>query len=166
MLSSTEYLPYLIKDYEYWGLFLNKKQVPYLGRTYAWWKDRTPGEGEGMRPSDLPQEALRELHHTIFDDMLDVCHALGHMTDPYGPLFRLNMACLANEPVHNHHMHWHFVPRFKHPLYFEPLSRRFEDTEFFAHYAKPPAGERIMPEAALQTVRRTMAGAVGGIMQP
>lgn len=163
MESAPAYLPYRIKEYPHWTLFLNKKQMPYLGRCYAWWKDRTEGEGESMRPSDLPPEALFELTHTVFEDVIDACRALGHDTDRYGPLFRLNMAYLANEPVHNHHMHWHFVPRFKEQVFFEPAGRTFTDTEFFANYAKPPAGERVVPEDALRKIRFAMAKAIGGI---
>lgn len=162
MLMSTEYAPYLIKEYRHWSLFLHRKQMPYLGRCYAWWKDTAHGEGEGLRPSDLSPEALVEVMRTVFEDVVDACHALGHSTDEYGARFRLNMAYFANEREHRHHLHWHFVPRFGEPLRFEPLGRLFCDTEFHANYAKPPGGERVLPEDQLQTVRAMMAKAIGG----
>lgn len=167
MLTAPAYAPYLIKEYPHWLLFLNKKQAPYLGRCYAWWKDREPGEGEGMRPSALPPEALVELHHRIFDDVLDACRALGHDTDAYGKSFLLNMAYLANEGhLHAHHMHWHFVPRFTRPLHLPRIGVRVEDTGWGSHYARAVQDEHELGESRLRYIRAVMAKAISGIADP
>jgi hypothetical protein len=165
MLSGTAYQPYLIKEYPYWSLFLHTKQSPYVGRCYAWWKDRKPGEGEGMQAGLLPKEARGWLFDCIFWEVVRACKTLGYSTDQYGPGFLLNMACLANEGhLHNHHMHWHFIPRSPHPIILKETNLRFEDAEWGKQYAKPIFGEYGLAEPHLQYIRRTMAEAVGGVL--
>lgn len=165
MLSSPEYLPYLIKDYKYWELFIHDLQVPYLGRAIAWWKDRSPGEGEGMRPSDLPPEALLELNHTIFEDLLDAYRSLGYKVDPYKEHFLLNMDYLANNLGHNHHLHWHFVPRSRDIIFFEKRPTLTIHNENWGFNWSPYQTEPPSPEKN-EAVRNLMAKAIGGIVRP
>lgn len=102
--------PLIIKKYRFWDLLLSEKQR-YLGRTYIWWRDRSPGEGENMALDELPDEALLEVKK-IWRDVVRCCRMLGYTTEPYGQNFRLNTAYLANESQHHKgHMHIHFYPR-------------------------------------------------------
>lgn len=162
MLSAEKYQPYIIKDYIDWTLFLHEKQFPYIGRCYAWWKDSSPHEGELMRPSDLGRDELLELNNTIFDEVVDACAALGYQVEPYGDKFLLNMSYLANMPEHNHHMHWHFVPRTSIPIVLAGLNLRTEDVEWGKHYAKPPLGEEALAHEKLLAIRQLMANTIGG----
>lgn len=163
MADDPKYLPYIIKEYTHWTLFLHKKQNPYVGRCYAWWKkDDSQGQGENMRPSDLSRQAVFELNQTVFDEVVDACRALGHQVDPYGENFLLNMAYLANLAEHKHYMHWHFVPRFKEPLAVGKIGLLTADHEWGQHYAKPALGEYELDEEKLRFIRLTMAKAIGG----
>ncbi len=165
MLSAKEYQPYIIKEYPHWTLFLHQKQSPYVGRCYAWWKDKKLGEGEGMQAGLLPKVARNWLFDGIFWDVVRACKALGYSTGQYGPGFLLNMACLANEGhLHNHHMHWHFIPRSPHPIILKEIDLRCEDVEWGKQYAKPRLGEHTLAEAQLQHIRRLMAEVVGGVV--
>lgn len=162
MADDPKYSPYIIKEYTHWKLFLNKKQYPYVGRCYAWWKKaNSPGQGENMLPSDLSRQAWLELL-TIFDEVVDGCRELGHQVDPYGEAFRLNMGYYANLPEHNGYMHWHFVPRFKQPLVLEAINLRADDFEWGGHYARPKLGEHELDEEKLQSIRLMMARAIHG----
>lgn len=160
MLTAPEYQGYVLKDYPFWTLFLHKKQWPYVGRCYAWWKDRKPGEGEGMPPGLIPKPARGWLFDQIFWEVARACGALGYTTSPYGERFLLNMCCLMNEPVHNHHMHWHFIPRSAHSIVLEAIDLRCEDTEWGRNYAKPPLGEQELDEPRLQHIRTRMIDAL------
>lgn len=165
MLSAKEYQPYIIKEYPYWTLFLHQKQSPYVGRCYAWWKDRKLDEGEGMQAGLLPKGARNWLFDCIFWEVTRACKALGYSTDQYGPGFLLNMAYLANEGhLHNHHMHWHFIPRSPHPIILKEIDLRCEDAEWGKQYAKPRLGEHTLAESQLQHIRRLMAEVVGGVV--
>lgn len=162
MPDDPQYLPYIIKQYTHWTLFLHKKQNPYIGRCYAWWKKGdSPGQGEHMRPSDLSRQAWFELL-TVFDEVVDGCRELGHRVDPYDEAFKLNMAYLANSPEHNGYMHWHFVPRFKQPLVIKKIDLLVADREWEKNYAKPALGEHELDEEKLQFIRLTMAKAIHG----
>lgn len=110
MEVGPQYKPLTVRSYRFWDLLLSDKQR-YLGRTYIWWKDRSPGDGENMALDDLPDEALLEVKK-IWRDVVRCCRMLGYQTEPYGQNFRLNTAYLANERQHhNGHMHIHFYPR-------------------------------------------------------
>ncbi len=161
-----EFEPYIIKKYPSgnWALVLNPKQVPYVGRCVAWWLDHCPGEGERMTPHDLPRAERDELFEEIWGDAVKACQALGYNTEPYGKDFLLNMAYLANEEGHNHHMHWHFVPRTRVPLRVEALlGQIFEDIAWGQNYASIRQRPLDGPDEAL-IIRDTMAEAIGGIV--
>ena len=166
MQSSPEYLPYVIKDYPFWTLFLHKKQNPYVGRCYAWFKDKKPGDGEGMQAGAMSKEARGWLFDLIYWEVSIACFALGYSTNRYGPEFLLNMCYLANMPEHNHHMHWHFIPRSAHPIVLEQIDLRVQDFEWGRNYAKPALGEHELDEERLQFIRARMATAIGGVIRP
>ena len=155
--------PYVIKEYIGWTLVLNLKQVPYVGRSYAWWRDNSPGEGERMSPMEIPRAERDELFDTIFPDVVLACGALGYKTQHYGKDFLLNMAYLANEEGHRHHIHWHFIPRSIRPVRVEALlGRTFDDHAWGNNYSTVKQGELDGPDEAL-IIRDTMALAIGGI---
>jgi hypothetical protein len=143
MQVSEEYTPYTVREYEFWTLFLHPKQLPYLGRCYAWWKDREAHEGERMPFVRVPVPALEELQR-ISLHVTQACEALGYQTVPYGENFLLNIAYLANEAGHNHHMHVHFVPRTKIEFGVLGINRRINDREWGKNYAKPAVGEHSL----------------------
>ncbi len=164
MLTSPQYAPYIIWDYFFWTLFLNTKQQPYVGRCYAWWKDRTPNEGEGMRLADLDTDAFEELQ-LIEDHVMTAYGALGHLTEPYAQNFLLNASYLANEGhLHNHHFHIHFVPRFRQPLMLSPIGLEVKDELWGRNYANPPGGEKELSEIKLQYIRLVMADAIKAVV--
>lgn len=163
MKADDRYAHLRIKEYTYWDLYLNEKQLPYLGRSYAWWKDRFPSEGEGRPLSQLPIPALEEVFVTIFNDVCRGLHALGYPTTEYGTAFLLNTCYLANELVHNHHMHVHFIPR---STAIVSVHDRVADTHIFSsntdwgrNYSQPK-GLPQPPPAKLEIVRNTMAEAI------
>ena len=159
MLLGDPYLPYVITEYKFWKLVLNEKQLPYLGRCYAWWKDREPGEGENMSFDELPNKALIELKQ-IAHELKSVYFALGYTVDPYGDYFRLNGPLfLANEAEHHRgHMHMHFVPRTG-----ISFTTRFGitvvDPNWGKNYANPQ-GEAKLPHHTLIRIAEEMARAL------
>lgn len=154
MKLSQQYRPLIIKEFSYWTLVLNEKQQ-YLGRCYAWWRDNCPAEGERLRPSELPPDALLELNRTIFADVERACQALGYATEPYGKEFLLNTCYLANLPGHNHHMHWHFIPRTAKPIILEEIDFRSTDHRWGDNY-RQELQVPLAPEK-LEYIRNRMA---------
>lgn len=165
MQLSTKSYPNVLKEYGYWTLVLHERQLPHVGRCFAWWKDREPHEGEGLAPPSLPTAALVELHNTIYLDVEKACGALGHqITRPntVGPeTFRLNLACLANGLDHGNHMHWHFIPRFKNPLVLPKLGIVAEDHLWGSHYESSLAKHRALNDDAMFEVKRIIIEAIG-----
>ncbi len=157
MKLGEAYKPLIIKEYPHWTLVLNEKQWPYVGRCYAWWKGKGPGDGEGLQPGSIPKPALGWLFSTIYWEVMVACRALGYSTHQYGPKFLLNMCYLANLPGHNHHMHWHFIPRSAHPIVLPEIDLRCEDREWGLNYAKPTLGEHTLEPAKLGHIRKIMA---------
>lgn len=161
MKTAPQYEPLIIKDYGCWTLFLSQKQEPYVGRCYAWYRDRTPGEGEGMRFSEIPDKALLDLKQ-IARDIERAWEALGHDTSSRHE-FLDNVSKLGNEAVHNHHMHIHFVPRFKKPVGVEALlGRPFEDLVWGQNPASIRQFSWPLDDYLLLAVRDTMAAAIDG----
>jgi diadenosine tetraphosphate (Ap4A) HIT family hydrolase len=159
MQLGEEYKQYIIKEYIYWTLVLNEKQIPYLGRSYAWLKSRLRHYGENMRLSELPKEALFELIYTIEPDVVLACNALGYKTDPYGQDFLLNTDYLANLHAHNHHMHVHFVPRHSGILYPEPdIGTNFVDKLWGANWSS--AKQKILEPPKLKIICGSMANSI------
>ncbi len=159
MKLGPQYKALVIKEYPNWTLVLNEKQWPYLGRCYAWWKDNSPAEGERMQPSELPQDALVELNHTIFNDVGRACEALDYTTRPYGDKFLLNVAYLANLSGHRHHMHWHFIPRSAHPLALPEIRYASADIRWGDNYEQPKEAPQLSAEE-LEYIRKRMADTI------
>jgi diadenosine tetraphosphate (Ap4A) HIT family hydrolase len=151
MEVADEYKPNLIKKYHFWDLFLNPKQR-YLGRSYIWWRGKSPTDGENMRYDALPAEALIETQQ-VWRDVVRYCRMLGYTTEPYGEHFKLNTSYLANEKMHNGHMHFHFVPRTSTNFYCEPVGVETMDEEFKKMYISS-SDDRILGEPVMQTLRR------------
>ena len=136
MEVSDKYKSNIIKEYKFWTLFINVKQVPHTGRCYIWWKDRTPHEGEGLSLADLPLEALVEFQQ-IFAEVTTMCGALGYSIDQYGPEFLLNTCYLANEGhIHHQHMHIHFIPRALHSFVVPKTDIQVVDPVWGANYER------------------------------
>ena len=151
MKVGDAYAKNLIKQYHFWDLFVSPKQR-YLGRMYAWWRDRSEGEGENMAFDEIPDEALLELKR-IWRDTVRCCRMLGYKTDPYGPSFKLNTSYLANERQHhNGHMHIHFYPRTAENF----VSPALGVTTMDENFEKPPlsGGDRYLEEEEMATLRR------------
>ena len=147
MKISTKYSAYIIKEYTWWTLVLNEKQLPYLGRCYAWWKDRTLGEGENMPFHHLPDDAVLELKK-ISSELSDALWSIGYQTTLPGEQFLLNMAYLANQPEHNHHMHVHFIPRTSIPVKHFGLTA--DDPNWGKNYANPPGEAEVSRNKLMQ----------------
>ena len=161
MEIGSKYRQLVITEYPRWWLVLHEKQHPYIGRCYAWWKDTYSGEGEGMSLDHLAPRDLVEVFHRIHRDVLIGCKALGHCTNALGTDFLLNVDYLANMEEHNHHMHIHFVPRFKGPVEVDALlGRRFEDLMWGKNWAR--VRDFVLPPAELLVIRDTMAAAIEG----
>jgi hypothetical protein len=161
-METGKYRHLIIKEYEHWALFLSEKQMPYVGRCYAWWRDTNESEGEGMSLTDLSPKDLIEVLHMVYGEVVVACKALGYPTHLYGTEFLLNTTYLANEEAHNHHMHWHFIPRAKTPVEVRVLPhRRFEDLLWGANYAN--IKQVSLRRHELLIVRDAMASAIGGI---
>jgi hypothetical protein len=159
---SDEYAPYAIRAYTYWTLFLNKKQLPFVGRCYAWWNDNHDAEGEGMPFARLPIDAVEELQR-ISTDVTIACGALGYSTTPRPPQFLLNISYQANEGhIHRYHMHWHFIPRskleFKAKVPGHDLTVR--DLAWGKNYSKTPLGQHELDDDQLQAIKMSMANAI------
>jgi hypothetical protein len=150
--------PLIIRKYQYWTLVLHGDQLPYVGRTYAWWVDRQEGEGERMAPWELPLDALKELYGEIVLDVMKGLTALGHRTMPYGDEFLLNMPYLANELDHHHHMHVHMIPRFKEPLVIEKFGIQSVDERWGKNYLQPKDTPQP-PAKVLEDIRSVMSKA-------
>jgi len=134
MRSKPEFVRYLIKRYRYWELFLHHQQYPYVGRCYAWWKDRHQGEGERLPPWRLPSRAFDELNYTIAQHVALAHGKLGYRPSIYGDEYRLNICLHANEPVHNYHLHYHFIPRTLRPIQIPVLGVRCIDPQNDKNY--------------------------------
>jgi diadenosine tetraphosphate (Ap4A) HIT family hydrolase len=133
MLIGERFKPFVIKEYHNWGLILAENQF-YVGRCYTWSLDKTPGEGECLRPSQIHPIA-RDEYFEITNDVVRVCKALGYEVEPYGEQFMLNEAYFANEEGHNHHLHYHMIPRTKRPFEVPLLHITMEDPQWGRNYA-------------------------------
>lgn len=160
LLLGEKYRPLIIKEYPFWTLVLHEKQSPYVGRCYAWWKDQKPGDGERLQAGLIPKTARGWLFDQIFWEVIRACRALGYSTQEYGSKFLLNMCCLANMPAHNHHMHWHFIPRSAHPIIIEQIDLRVDDREWGSNYARPSLGEHELESTRLEFIRQLMVNAI------
>lgn len=106
-----EYIPQIIKEYQYWTLSIHDDQR-YLGRAYVW----LVREGGMQRFSEITDEEMAELRVV----MREYEAALGELWQPDF----MNYMWLANLfHAHGGHGHMHFVPRYEKP-------RTFKGTEF------------------------------------
>ena len=158
-VMETDYSSWILKEYLYWTLYLHEeKQLPYLGRCYAWWNDSSSIKGEKLSFGALPVEALVELQK-ISQDVTIACEALGYETVPYGKAFLLNTCYLANEEAHGHHMHVHFIPRSGVFFYAPCINKQIEDYEWGRNYSSARQ-HRFRDNTSFEVVKRTMAGAI------
>ncbi len=151
MEIAEKYRANIIKEYGSWTLFLHPDQRP-IGRCYAWWKDFKPHQGERMPIDAIPPDAWLELQK-ISRDVTHACAALGYKTAPNGENFLLNMEHLANEVVHNHHMHIHFMPRTNIEFHI-PEINVWVRRQWGERYVKPE--EPPLPSRTFKIVKRMM----------
>lgn len=161
MLVDPRYQLNILKEYEYWTLLLHERQSPYVGRCYAWWKDRSPGEGEGLALYEIPIRATLECYQIIMQD-LDRAYANldWYATEHYGESFLLHAACLCNEIVHhNAHLHVHFIPRYSSTLVIPEVSMTFTDELWGKHYLPMKDQTELRPHEHRQ-VHQLLASAL------
>lgn len=160
MRSKEEFEPNIIREYRHWTLFLNTKQIPYIGRCYAWFKDTPVLNGEGLRLHELPAAAVIELVFRISADVTAGCKALGYQTESRIK-FLLNTCYLANETAHNHHMHAHFIPRSECAIYLSDICLRAKDPLWGRNYAylAPECEQKVSKEQS-SYIRDVIAQAI------
>ena len=107
----------------FWKVFLADDQA-YLGRCYVTLK-RHAGD-------------LSKLTQDEWDDLLEVIIKLESSVKKAFGATLFNWTCLMNLAYQNNppnpHIHWHFRPRYSHPVRFAKLT--FEDPEFGQHYSR------------------------------
>ena len=104
-----------IKEFKYWFLALNWQQG-FLGRSLLILKAHKVDEVE------LTDEEAAE-KHAIY------CMWRKAITKAFSP-DKINQAQLGNEEfLHNGHVHWHFVPRYRRPITFAGASFQSDDAE-------------------------------------
>lgn len=104
-----------IKEYKYWFLYLNHEQG-FLGRTACILKAHKTDEIELTT-----KEVIEE--HKIY------CLWRKAITKAFNP-DKINQAQLCNEEhVHKGHLHWHFIPRYRRPIYFAGLEFQSDTSE-------------------------------------
>ncbi len=112
-----------VLETDYWIVLLASDQA-YLGRCYVTLK-RHCGD-----LADLTEEEWGDLYQLISKLESSVEKAFD------ATLF--NWTCLMNmayqNKPYNPHVHWHFRPRYDHPINFRGLT--FDDPEFGHHYAR------------------------------
>jgi diadenosine tetraphosphate (Ap4A) HIT family hydrolase len=112
-----------VLETKYWIVLLAEDQA-YFGRCYVTLKRHC---GDLV---DLNDQEWSDLHKLIHKLESSVKNAFG------ATLF--NWTCLMNMAYQNKpydpHVHWHFRPRYDHPVNFGGLV--FEDPEFGHHYAR------------------------------
>ena len=116
-----------IKDFKYWFLVLDYKQG-FLGRSLLILKNHKTDEIELTE-----KEALEK--YKIY------CLWKKAVTKAFNP-DKINQAQLGNEEhIHRGHLHWHFIPRYRRPIYFNSVEFQSDtvDTQkliFSAFYDK------------------------------
>lgn len=104
-----------VKDFKYWFLILNHGQG-FLGRCMLILKYHKTDEAELT-----DEEALEK--HKIY------CLWREAIKKAFNP-DKINQAQLGNEEdVHGGHLHWHFVPRYRRPIYFAGMEFQSDDPE-------------------------------------
>lgn len=104
-----------IKEYQHWFLILNHEQG-FLGRCILILKAHKTDE---MEVTD--EEALEK--HTIYCIWRNAIRKAFHPD-------KINQAQLGNEEhIHKGHLHWHFVPRYRRPIYFSKIEFQSDNSE-------------------------------------
>lgn len=111
-----DYEEFLIKEYKHWSVYLNKNQC-YLGKVYIW-----ANREDAMDFFDMTGEEKEE----YFQIGNELKKAMGELFKP--DLF--NYATLANVA---HHLHTHFIPRYKEER--ELFGVKFIDDRWGKNYA-------------------------------
>ncbi len=115
----------LVFETKYWVALLSNDQA-YLGRCYVSLK-RHCGD-------------LAELNKNEWEDLLILIGKLEKTVKKAFNADLFNWTCLMNLAYQNDppnpHIHWHFRPRYSHPINFNNLI--FKDPEFGKHYAREP----------------------------
>lgn len=114
-MMETDFSKYLIKEYQYWGVYVHTNQG-YLGRCVVWCKregslDMTDANGEEQEELFKILKELRKALMNCFN------------SDWF------NYAFLGNE---TRHLHGHVVPRYKEPKVF--MNTIFEDKLYGHNY--------------------------------
>jgi diadenosine tetraphosphate (Ap4A) HIT family hydrolase len=128
----------LIKEYDYWKIYLHENQC-YLGRCYIWAKRH-----DALDFFDMTQEEFREYTRTGN-------HLKAALKDLFNPDL-LNYATFANEV---RHLHTHVIPRYKSPRKFEGVN--FSDKNWGKNYA-PYDRDFIISEEVLVKIKNAVKG--------
>lgn len=146
---TTEFAPFLLKEFDHWTLLLNQNQWPYLGRAYLWLVRDRPMH----RMSDLDFAERHDLFNyalPAYERALDRLFAPDH----------LNYAWFGNEvETHGGHGHLHLIPRYRERRTFH--GRVYRDQNWGKNYAPAPANPlvRIAPreiEALVEVFRAAL----------
>lgn len=104
-----------IKEFNYWFLILNNRQG-FLGRSILILKNHKTDELE------LTKEEVLEKHEIY-------CLWRNAISKAFNP-DKINQAQLGNEEdIHKGHIHWHFVPRYRRPIYFSDMEFQYDTPE-------------------------------------
>lgn len=104
-----------VKDFDHWFLILNHQQG-FLGRVLLILKEHKTDEIE------LTEEEVLEKHKIY-------CLWREAVTKAFKP-DKINQAQLGNEEhVHKGHLHWHFVPRYRRPIFFAGVELQSDTSE-------------------------------------
>lgn len=140
MKDSDKCLPNVIKEYQYWTLYIHDNQQ-YLGRVYVWCKREN-----ALDLVDATEEERKELFAILFQ----IKKAL---TKTFQPDW-FNYAFLGNE---TQHLHGHIVPRYAQEKEFMGL--RFRDREYGHNWKTDKSFEvsREVVQAIRQTLQNNLA---------
>ena len=139
----TEFEHLVIKDFEYWRLYLHPRQYPYIGRCYA---------------ASLREDAksVVDMNSAERDELFEVIlPAWGRAIEK---LFRhdsrnADIACFANDWKH---LHWHFIPRFTDVVSYGGY--KFRDPNIGANYSPYP--KKKLPHKLMTQLVEDMRDAI------
>lgn len=104
-----------IKEYKHWFLILNHEQG-FLGRCILILKNHKTDEIEITSEETLEKHAI-------------YCIWRNAIAKSFNP-DKINQAQLGNEEhIHKGHLHWHFVPRYRRPIYFASMKFQSDTPE-------------------------------------
>jgi len=130
---------WVIKEFEYWRLYLNARDQILPGRSYAWLKKR---HIDRMSISELYPKELEEL-------VFQIVPAFEEAITSLWPVATVNFEWLGNSTRHHRgHGHAHLIPRFSRP--FEFRGESFEDTK---PQERRTQERRQLPDGVLEAIR-------------